>query len=105
MERSTATVGRVGEHTWVDPDTWYAAQLASYYAIAAAFITDPDDRVLLVKPTYRDHWTWPGGYVDAGEEPHHACARELNEELVLTRPIGDLLVVDWAPPPISAPGR
>ncbi|MGC4815900.1 NUDIX domain-containing protein [Micromonospora sp. DT63] len=83
--------------TWTEPATWYA-NLASFYAAAAAFITDPADNVLLVKPTYRDYWAFPGGYVDEGEYPHDACAREIREELGLDLVVGDLLVVDWAPP-------
>ncbi|MEV4119964.1 NUDIX hydrolase [Micromonospora sp. NPDC049645] len=83
--------------TWTEPATWYA-NLASFYAAAAAFITDPAGNVLLVKPTYRDHWTFPGGYVDEGEYPHDACAREIREELGISVAVGDLLVVDWAPP-------
>ncbi|MFG2049208.1 NUDIX domain-containing protein [Micromonospora sp. NPDC048935] len=83
--------------TWTEPATWYA-NLASFYAAAAAYITDPDGNVLLVKPTYRDHWSFPGGYVDEGEFPHDACAREIREELGISVVVGDLLVVDWAPP-------
>ncbi|MEU1397093.1 NUDIX hydrolase [Micromonospora zamorensis] len=83
--------------TWTEPATWYA-NLASFYAAAAAFITDPAGNVLLVKPTYRDHWAFPGGYVDEGEYPHEACAREIREELGVALRVGDLLVVDWAPP-------
>ncbi|MDG9676742.1 NUDIX hydrolase [Micromonospora sp. DH14] len=83
--------------TWTEPATWYA-NLASFYAAAAAFITDPAGNVLLVKPTYRDHWAFPGGYVEDGEYPHDACAREIREELGISVVVGDLLVVDWAPP-------
>ncbi|MEU8110709.1 NUDIX hydrolase [Micromonospora sp. NPDC048947] len=83
--------------TWTEPATWYA-NLASFYAAAAAFITDPAGNVLLVKPTYRDHWAFPGGYVDEGEYPHDACAREIREELGISVVVSDLLVVDWAPP-------
>ncbi|WP_433538654.1 NUDIX domain-containing protein [Micromonospora sp. CA-249363] len=83
--------------TWTEPATWYA-NLASFYAAAAAFITDPAGNVLLVKPTYRDHWAFPGGYVDEGEYPHDACAREIREELGVALTVGDLLIVDWAPP-------
>ncbi|MER7894081.1 NUDIX hydrolase [Micromonospora sp. NPDC094482] len=83
--------------TWTEPAIWYA-NLASFYAAAAAFITDPAGNVLLVKPTYRDHWAFPGGYVDEGEYPHDACAREVREELGVDVVVGDLLVVDWAPP-------
>lgn len=87
----------VTEVTWTEPATWYA-NLASFYAAAAAFITDPAGNVLLVKPTYRDHWAFPGGYVDEGEYPHDACAREIREELGVALTVGALLVVDWAPP-------
>ncbi|WP_082159373.1 NUDIX hydrolase [Micromonospora sp. HK10] len=83
--------------TWTEPATWYA-NLASFHAAAAAFITDPDGRVLLVKPAYRAHWAFPGGYVDEGEYPHEACAREVREELGVAVQVGNLLVVDWAPP-------
>jgi 8-oxo-dGTP diphosphatase len=64
---------------------------------AGALFTDEDGNVLLVKPTYKDGWDIPGGYVEPRETPREACAREVNEELSLTRPIGGLLVVDWAP--------
>ncbi|WP_422733544.1 NUDIX domain-containing protein [Micromonospora sp. WMMD558] len=83
--------------TWTEPATWYA-NLPSFYAAAAAFITDPAGNVLLVKPTYRDHWAFPGGYVDEGEYPHESCAREIREELGVHVTAGELLVVDWAPP-------
>ncbi|MEV4544540.1 NUDIX hydrolase [Micromonospora echinaurantiaca] len=82
--------------TWTEPATWYA-NLPAFYAAAAAFITDRAGNVLLVKPTYRDHWAFPGGYVEEGEYPHEACAREVREELGAAVAVGDLLIVDWAP--------
>lgn len=54
-------------------------------------------RVMLVRPTYKDHWDVPGGYVEAGETPRAACVREVGEELGISPAIGALLVVDWAP--------
>jgi 8-oxo-dGTP pyrophosphatase MutT (NUDIX family) len=83
--------------TWTDPQVFYA-QLPSFYAAAAALITDPDGNVLLVKPNYRDRWTFPGGCLDAGEFPHDACRREVNEELGIDLDVGNLLVLDVAPP-------
>jgi ADP-ribose pyrophosphatase YjhB (NUDIX family) len=83
--------------TRIDPKTWYA-QLPSFYATTAALITEAGTgRVLLVKPTYRDHWTFPGGYLEADEYPHDGCAREIREELGLHLQPGPLLLVDWAP--------
>lgn len=65
--------------------------------VAAAFFTDPGGRVLLVKPASRDEWGFVGGWVDRGEAPHQGCAREIEEEIGLQRPVGDLLVLDWLP--------
>lgn len=66
---------------------------------AGALIRDQRGRILLVEPTYKDHWEIPGGVIEVGETPSQGCARELTEELGLHREPGRLLVVDWAPHP------
>lgn len=86
----------MADSTFVEPRTWYA-QLPTLYAATGALLTDPDGRVLVVKPNYRDHWTLPGGMLEDGESPAAGCARELAEELGLELPVGALLVVAWAP--------
>jgi ADP-ribose pyrophosphatase YjhB (NUDIX family) len=53
-----------------------------------ALVTDPDDRVLLVRfefPT-RTVWALPGGGIDAGEATDDALRRELIEEIGLHDP-------------------
>jgi 8-oxo-dGTP diphosphatase len=74
-----------------------APPMARPRVAAGALFFDAEDRVLLVKPTYKEGWEIPGGYVEPGETPLEACRREVNEELGLEVAIGDLLVVDWAP--------
>jgi len=64
---------------------------------AGALFRDPQGRVLLVDPVYRDTWDLPGGAVEAEESPHAACRREIAEELGLDRPAGRVLAVDWVP--------
>jgi len=54
---------------------------------------------MLVKPSYKQGWEIPGGYVEPGESPRAACIREVQEELGLSPVIGAHLVVDWAPVP------
>lgn len=62
---------------------------------SGAVFFDSDDRLLLVKPTYKDGWNLPGGAVDAGETPREACVREVREELGIEPPIGPLLLAAW----------
>jgi 8-oxo-dGTP pyrophosphatase MutT (NUDIX family) len=81
----------------MDNQTWYAS-LATMYGSAAAVITDPSGRVLLVKPNYRDHWSLPGGVLEHAEAPHAGCFREVEEEIGLVLPPGRLLTVAWTAP-------
>lgn len=64
---------------------------------SGALFFDIRGRILLVKPTYKDGWEIPGGYVEPGETPAQGCQREIQEELALQRRLGRALVVDWAP--------
>ncbi|MFI9006254.1 NUDIX domain-containing protein [Actinosynnema sp. NPDC053489] len=70
---------------------------AAALAASGALFLDARGRVLLVEPTYKDHWEIPGGAVEPGETPREACAREVLEELGLAVEPGPLLVADWAP--------
>lgn len=47
---------------------------------ATVLLTTDDDRLLVVKATYKDVWTPPGGVIDEGETPRVAAVRELYEE-------------------------
>jgi 8-oxo-dGTP diphosphatase len=76
---------------------WYAS-LPAVHVSACMLLTDAADRVLLVKPNYREHWAVPGGVVEEGEPPHVCAVREIAEELGLHVRLGPLLVVDWVPP-------
>ncbi|MET8553323.1 NUDIX domain-containing protein [Micromonospora zamorensis] len=61
-------------------------------------ITDDDERVLLVEPTYKAQWEIPGGCVDADESPYQAAFRACRKELALDLTPGGLLVLDRVPP-------
>ncbi len=39
-----------------------------------------DSKVLMVKASYKNHWTFPSGIVDEGESPKEAAIRETLEE-------------------------
>jgi 8-oxo-dGTP pyrophosphatase MutT (NUDIX family) len=67
-------------------------------AISQMLVRDPDQRVLLCQLTYKSDWDLPGGVVEVGESPQLAVEREVEEELGLRLPAGDLLLTDWLPP-------
>jgi ADP-ribose pyrophosphatase YjhB (NUDIX family) len=71
--------------------------MATPRVAAGAIFLDDKGRVLLVKPSYKNGYDVPGGYVEPGESPRDACIREVREELGILPPIGMMLAVDWAP--------
>jgi 8-oxo-dGTP diphosphatase len=82
--------------TSLEPQTHISARPV---AAAGVIFVDDHDRLMLVRPTYKDYWDIPGGYVEPGETPREACVREVAEELGIRPAIGDLVSVDWAPHP------
>jgi 8-oxo-dGTP diphosphatase len=74
-------------------------------ASAGALIFDDAGRLLVVNPTYKAHWTIPGGIMEAdGETPWEACRREVHEEVGLAVEHGDLVAVDFLRPRPAKPG-
>ncbi|MER7398808.1 NUDIX domain-containing protein [Streptomyces sp. NPDC000151] len=66
---------------------------------AGVLLFDEEDRVLLVDPTYKPGWEFPGGVVEPGEPPARAGVREVAEELDIRLPtMPRLLVLDWEAP-------
>ncbi|MGV9278354.1 NUDIX hydrolase [Streptomyces griseosporeus] len=66
---------------------------------AGVLLFDERDRVLLVDPTYKAGWEFPGGVVEPGEAPARAGMREVTEETGLRlADVPRLLVVDWERP-------
>ena len=74
-------------------------------ASAGALIFDRRGRLLILNPTYKKHWTIPGGQVeDDGETPWEACRREAREECGLRVARGRLVCVDFRPRKAGRPG-
>lgn len=80
-----------------DADAWFAS-LPGVVVTAGALIADPQERVLLVKPNYRELWSIPGGVCEFGEAPQNGCHREVAEEVGLEIAVGRLLAIDWSQP-------
>ncbi|MFJ3876557.1 NUDIX domain-containing protein [Streptomyces sp. NPDC090077] len=75
----------------------YAAQPSPLVA-ATGIVLDPRGRVLVLAPSYKDCLELPGGTVADTETPEQGLARELEDELGLSAPVGRLLAVDSCPP-------
>ncbi|MFF0789200.1 NUDIX domain-containing protein [Streptomyces spiralis] len=72
---------------------------------SGVLLFDEQDRVLLVDPTYKPGWEFPGGVVEPGEAPARAGMREVAEETGLRlEDVPRLLVVDWERPAPPALG-
>lgn len=56
---------------------------ANVLKIAAAVVSDPDGRLLLVRKHNTSFYMQPGGKIDAGETALEALCRELQEEIGL----------------------
>ncbi|THA71360.1 NUDIX domain-containing protein [Streptomyces sp. A0958] len=66
---------------------------------AGVLLFDEHDRFLLVDPTYKPGWEFPGGVVEAGEAPAQAGIREVEEEIgIRLEQVPKLLVIDWEAP-------
>nr|BFD86266.1 NUDIX hydrolase [Streptomyces sp. Xyl84] len=66
---------------------------------SGVLLFDERDRVLLVDPTYKPGWEFPGGVVEPGEAPARAGMREVAEETgIHLEEVPRLLVVDWERP-------
>jgi 8-oxo-dGTP diphosphatase len=65
---------------------------------AGAAIFDAHGGLLIVEPTYREHWLLPGGICESGESPLETVLREVREELKIDVVVERLACVDHLSP-------
>lgn len=44
-------------------------------------MTNENGQILIVRPSHKDGWIFPGGYVEIGESPSSAFLREIRAEI------------------------
>lgn len=63
------------------PSPEYYKAIQGKRVSAGVMIFNDKNEILLVKPSYKDQWSVPGGIVEELESPREACLREINEEI------------------------
>ncbi len=79
-ETAVRIAGAVGGGTVPVCDIVQTPEPTSETLAAGVLLFDEQDRVLLVDPTYKAGWEFPGGVVESGEAPARAGMREVTEE-------------------------
>jgi len=79
----------------------YYEQLPQKRMAVGVIILNAKNELLIVKPTYKNHWSIPGGVIDKNESPRQACLRELKEETGLVLKNITLLCLDYMSPKVS----
>ncbi|KOV82502.1 NUDIX hydrolase [Nocardia sp. NRRL S-836] len=74
------------------------AKQARKRVAADVLLRDRRGHIVLVNPTYKEHWDLPGGMAENNEPPRAAAIREVGEELGLSIHPGRVLVLDWIGP-------
>lgn len=64
---------------------------------AGVLLFNEREELLLVKTTYKEGWTIPGGIVEENESPRQACLRETQEEIGIALQDIKFLCVDYTP--------
>ncbi|MDF3299325.1 NUDIX hydrolase [Streptomyces tropicalis] len=98
-ETAVRIAGAVGSGSAAVCDIVQTPEPTGETVASGVLLFDEQDRVLLVDPTYKAGWEFPGGVVEPGEAPARAGMREVAEEtgIRLAEP-PRLLVVDWETP-------
>jgi 8-oxo-dGTP pyrophosphatase MutT (NUDIX family) len=79
---------------FLPPDQHYL-RLAKKPVSGGVIYRDKLDRILLVKQTYSEFWTIPGGSSTHLESPKECARREVAEELGIKLPVGRLLLLEY----------
>ncbi|MGV9251901.1 NUDIX hydrolase [Streptomyces sp. NPDC003697] len=98
-ETAVRIAGAIGEGTVPACDIVQTPEPTAETLASGVLLFDEQDRVLLVDPTYKAGWEFPGGVVEPGEAPARAGMREVAEETgIQLGEVPSLLVVDWEAP-------
>lgn len=81
--RNKLKFGKAGTRHWLHSQP---ARVSS----ATVRLENDKGQVLVVKANYKQHWSFPGGIIEAGETPREAAIRETLEEVGIDIPAEQL---------------
>lgn len=64
-------------------DREYFVNLPRKVTSSSALFFNKKEEILILKPSYKNHWVFPGGTTEEKESPKEACEREVLEEIRL----------------------
>jgi len=79
---------------FLSPEEYYKS-LPKKQVGAGVLLFNSKGELLIVKPTYKDKWSIPGGSVDAEESPKTCAIRETKEEIGLDLKDVQFICVDY----------
>ncbi len=65
--------------------------------IGQGLLRNEHGEYLLCELTYKAEWDLPGGVIENGEAPGFGLTREIEEELGITLPVGEMVTMNWLP--------
>ncbi|MGI9509821.1 MAG: NUDIX domain-containing protein [Geminicoccaceae bacterium] len=74
---------------------WAHKRLPTKRLAACVLLFDEDDRLLVLKTTYRKSWLVPGGIVERNESPWEGARREVVEEIGIEIDRLAFAAMDW----------
>lgn len=84
---------------FIDPKIYYKTLPQKRMAVAALILNEAG-KILILRSSYKKHWTMPGGVVEHGESLSTALVREIKEEINLDIFGFKLAALDYCSPKI-----
>ncbi|MCX6766329.1 MAG: NUDIX hydrolase [Candidatus Moranbacteria bacterium] len=79
-------------------DKDYIKNLPKKRMASGVILLNEAGEILIVKPSYKNYWSVPGGVIDENESPRNAALREVKEEIGLDPKKMKLVCVDYMSP-------
>lgn len=79
-------------------DAEYIKNLPKKRMAAGVIFLNEKKKILILKPSYKDYWSIPGGVIEKDESPRNAALREVKEEIGLDSKSMQFVCLDYMSP-------